>query len=141
MNPLLQTEIYIQIYMESNQVNELESLNRTLQNSNQDLSSSVSLMEKEMAEKRKEAEQMYYLLVWIFENLILKNLSFDVYRDAKLDQLEETISRLKSERAELMLTIEKGEGSSTIIHQLQQENVYFLLLFLIFLYNKKVSNY
>jgi len=68
-------------------------------------------------------------------------LSFDVYRDAKLDQLEETISRLKSERAELMLTIEKGEGSSTIIHQLQQENVYFLLLFLIFLYNKKVSNY
>lgn len=63
MNPLLQTEIYIQIYMESNQVNELESLNRTLQNSNQDLSSSVSLMEKEMAEKRKEAEQMYYLLV------------------------------------------------------------------------------
>ena len=46
-----------------------------------------------------------------------------------MDQLEETITRLKSERAELMLTVEQGEGSSTIIHQLQQENVISFHLF------------
>lgn len=91
----------LQLNTHQKQVDELELLNHCLQNSNQELSTTVNLIEKEIAEKRQEADQM----------------------DAKVDQLEETITRLKSERAELMLTVERGEGSSTIIHQLQEENV------------------
>ena len=58
-----------------------------------------------------------------------------------MDQLEETITRLKSERAELMLTVERGEGSSTIIHQLQEENVNFLRINFFIELRRKISNY
>lgn len=37
--------------------------------------------------------------------------------------MEEKIERLESERAELMVTIQKGEGFDTAIQQLQQDNV------------------
>ena len=46
-----------------------------------------------------------------------------ICRDVKLMQLEEKILRLESERADLMITIEQGEGSNTVIQQLQQDNV------------------
>ena len=41
----------------------------------------------------------------------------------KAIQLEEKVSRLEQERAELMITIQKGEGFDTAIQQLQQDNV------------------
>lgn len=39
-------------------------------------------------------------------------------------QLEEKVNRLEQEKEELMAVIQKGEGSDTAIHQLQQENVF-----------------
>lgn len=43
-------------------------------------------------------------------------------------QQEQTIERLENERAELMVTIQKGEGADTAIQQLQQDNVCILFL-------------
>ena len=47
----------------------------------------------------------------------------------KAIQLEEKVSRLEQERAELMITIQKGEGFDTAIQQLQQDNVSGALAF------------
>jgi hypothetical protein len=44
-------------------------------------------------------------------------------REFKNTQLEEKLNRLEQERAELMVTIQKGEGFDTAIQQLQQDNV------------------
>lgn len=52
-------------------MNELESRNRSLQNANQELSTTVSLMNKEMGEKRKEAEQMYYFFIIIISYVFM----------------------------------------------------------------------
>lgn len=40
-----------------------------------------------------------------------------------MSQKEEEISRLESERAELLVQIEAGEGANTAIQQLSQEKV------------------
>jgi len=72
-----------------------------LKESNQELSTIVTVKEKEIMEKMKQSDQT----------------------DVKLMQLEEKILRLESERADLMITIEQGEGSNTVIQQLQQDNV------------------
>ena len=64
VNPCLLIEIHIEMCTtKSNQVDELELLNHCLQNSNQELSTTVNLIEKEIAEKRQEADQMYSMPV------------------------------------------------------------------------------
>jgi len=45
--------------------------------------------------------------------------------------MEEKLNRLEQERAELMVTIQKGEGFDTAIQQLQQDNVSKILCSLI----------
>lgn len=58
-------------------------------------------------------------------------------REEKLSKLEETIGRLEQEKAELLVTVQKGEGIDTAIKQLQQDAV---SLHLTVLYKKFHTN-
>ncbi|XP_046450750.1 early endosome antigen 1-like isoform X2 [Daphnia pulex] len=82
------------------QVDELETKCRSLQQSNDQLSNSLSQKEREVEERNQSQHQM----------------------TAKLAQSEENISRLEQERTELLATIEKGEGFDAAIQQIQQDN-------------------
>lgn len=55
------------------------------------------------------------------------NTFFLLVRENKSALLEEKLNRLEQERAELMVTIQKGEGFDTAIQQLQQDNVVNIL--------------
>lgn len=93
-------QVKMQLIQHQQKVNQLEESCQSLQHTNQQLTSSLSQKERQASETSDSLKQM--------EN--------------KSAQMEEKLNRLEQERAELMVTIQKGEGFDTAIQQLQQDN-------------------
>ncbi|KAI9562572.1 hypothetical protein GHT06_010026 [Daphnia sinensis] len=82
------------------QVDQLEARCRSLQQCNDDLTNSLTRKDREAEEHNKSQQQMA----------------------GKAVVLEEKITRLEQERAELLVKIEEGEGFDAAIQQIQQDN-------------------